>query len=139
MNEIPVARGLMVSAAITMLVGVIVFRLLPGWDALITEMEPGDAWKVSAFYHLFYALFIMGGTLLFLLELKLLKGRPKRYTVGIAAAASITALHFALNVYDLKVSSGVVLGLGLVACSWAFNMAIFYVMKLFDRAAEPTP
>jgi len=139
MNEIPVARGLMVSALITMLVGVVVFRLLPGWDGLEKELGSADAWKASAFYHLFYTLFIMGGTLLFLLELKLLKGRPKRYTVAIAAAASITTLHFALNVYGLKVSSGVVLGLGLVACSWAFNMAIFYLMKLFDRTTEPTP
>lgn len=136
MNEIPVARGLMVSAAITLLVGVVVFRLLPGWDGLEKEMGSADAWKVSVFYHLFYMLFIMGGTLLFLLELRLLKGRPRPYTVGIAAAASITTLHLALSVYGLKVNSSFVLGLGLVACSWAFNMALFYLMKLFGETSQ---
>lgn len=133
MSEISVGRGLVTSAAVTVAVGMVVFRLLPGWDALTRELSSSDAWMVSFFYHLFYALFIMVGTLIFLLELRLLKARPKRYTIAIAAAATITTLHIVLNVYEVKVGSGVMLGLVLVAGSWASNMAILYVTNLFDK------
>ncbi len=133
MNEISIGRGLATSGTVTIVIGMIVFRLLPGWDALTGEVSSSDAWMATFFYHLFYALFVTIGTLIFLLELRLLKGRPRRYTIAVAAAATIATLHLALNVYGLEVRSGIMLALGLVAGSWAYNMAIFYITQLFHR------
>lgn len=92
MNSFSVLKIFAVSLLMTVLVGPLVQRLLPGWGAMAADVGSGGAWFASIMYHIVYGIIIGAGAAL----ASYLMLRSGRITglVNTAIAATVTVLLF---------------------------------------------
>lgn len=64
MNSFTILKIFAVSLLVSVVVGPVAQRLLPGWSALAEDVGPGGAWFASIMYHIVYGIIIGVGAVL---------------------------------------------------------------------------
>lgn len=92
MNSFSILKVFAVSLLMTVLVGPVAQRLLPGWEAMAADVGSGGAWFASIMYHIVYGIIIGAGAALagYLLS----RGGKSLSLSSSAIAAAITVLLF---------------------------------------------
>lgn len=135
MNKNIVFRGSVASILVTLPAGMIVLRLLPGWDGLVRNLGAGGAWTVAFVSQLIYGWVIGIATFAFLKLLEKLKYQGSVFGAGLSAAFSVTII----NILSIRfsVDFGVALVFWLAWVNWAVHYVIFLSMKLLNRPHQP--
>ncbi|MCW8907645.1 MAG: hypothetical protein OQL28_10370 [Sedimenticola sp.] len=92
MNSFSILKVFAVSLLVTVLVGPVAQRLLPGWEAMAADVGSGGAWFASIMYHIVYGIIIGAGAALagYLAS----RSRKPLSLSSSAIAAAITVLLF---------------------------------------------
>ncbi|NKE69452.1 hypothetical protein [Candidatus Manganitrophus noduliformans] len=135
MNNNVVLRGSVASILVTLPIGMIVLRLLPGWDGLVRDMGAGGAWTVAFVSQLIYGWVIGIATFAFLKLLEKLKYQGSAFGAGLSAAISVTTI----NILSIRfsVDFGAALVLWLAWATWVVNYVVYLFMKLLNRSRRP--
>lgn len=136
MDKNIVFRGSVASIVATLPVGVMVVRLLPGWDGLVRDLGVGGAWTVTFVSQLIYAWAIGIATFAFLKLFEKLKYQGSAFAAGLSAAITVTTINI-LSI-RLSVDFGIALVLWLAWVTWVVNYVVYLCMKLLNRPRQPT-
>jgi len=134
MNKNVLFRGFVVSVLITLPIGVIVLRLLPGWDSLVRDVGASGAWTVALVSQLIYAWVIGIATFVFLMLLEKLNQQGTIFGAGLSAAATVTIINILSIAFS--VDFGIALVLWLAWVNWAVNYLVFLAMRFLNRSSR---
>jgi len=131
-------RGFVASAIVTLSVGPIVFRLLPGWSGFVNDLGVSGAWTLLIVSHLIYSLVIGLATYLFLAILQKLQYQGSVFGAGLSAAITVTIANMATVWYSIDFGGAFGFSLWIAWMSWMIHFVVFLSMKGFRKGAEPT-
>lgn len=129
MNQGFVFRGYVASLIGTGVVGAVVFRLLPGWRGLVSEVGLKSAWTVLVVFHLIYILVIGVATFVFLTILEKYKYRGSVFGAGLSAAVTVTIVNVVSSGDAIQFGGVLVFSLWLVWLTWVVNFVVFLLIK----------
>lgn len=129
MNNGFVFRGYVASLIGAGVVGAVVFRFLPGWSGLVSEVGAGGAWTVLVVFHLIYTLLIGVATFIFLTILEKYKYQGSVFGAGLAAAVTVTIVNILSGEDGINFGGFLVFSLWLVWLTWVVNFVVFLLMK----------
>lgn len=133
----PIWWHILFSTITVIVVGFIVFRLMPGnWMALIQDVDEFGAWIVLLIYHLVYSFFIIIGILLSIHIIRCSDGIPKLYFSLVSSGGTmvlwytIDFLHYFRNVVFF------ILGFYFSVSSFVLNILLFLIDKKITRRLQ---
>lgn len=133
MNSFSILKVFAVSLLVTVLVGPVAQRLLPGWQSMAADVGSGGAWFASIMYHIVYGIIIGAGAAL--AGYLLARSRKPLSLSSSAIAAAITVLLFDVGFLLLApaVAHFAYLALLLMMLSLLLQ---WFVARVRPRAAE---
>ncbi|MBI3803857.1 MAG: hypothetical protein HY282_08865 [Nitrospirae bacterium] len=132
-----VFRGFVTSAVVTLPVGAIVFRLLPGWNGLVGDLGESGAWTLLIVSHLIYSLVIGLATYGFLTALEKFNYQGSVFGAGLSAAVTVTLANVATVWYSVDFGGAFVFSLWIAWMAWVVNFLVFLGVRLLDRSSQP--
>ncbi len=129
MNKGFVFRGYVASLVVTGVVGAIVFRFLPGWSALVSEVGVKSAWAVLVVFHLIYLLVIGAATFIFLTLLEKFKYQGSVFSAGLSAAITVATVNILSSGDAIHFGGFLVFSLWVAWLTWVVNFVVFLLMK----------
>lgn len=131
-----VLRGFIASALVTLLVGAISFRLLPGWSDLVSELGESGAWTLLVVSHFIYSLVIGLATYLFLTILEKFNYQGSPFGAGLSAAITVTIANMATVWYSVDFGGAFVFSLWVAWIALIVNFVVFLIVKLATSRRE---
>ena len=138
MNKDSVFRGFVASLLVTGSVGALVFRLLPGWNVLVTDVGARGAWGVLVIFHLIYSLVIGVATFIFLKILERFQYRGSVFGAGLSAAITITTVDIISGGDSIDFGGFFIFALWWVWLTWVVNFLVFLSITLLNHRLHPT-
>ncbi|TAJ98319.1 MAG: hypothetical protein EPO39_18540 [Candidatus Manganitrophaceae bacterium] len=132
-----VLRGFVTSAVVTLAVGTPVFRLLPGWSGLVSELGESGAWTLLIVSHLIYSLVIGLATYLFLTILEKFNYQGSLFGAGLSAAITVTIVNVATVWYSIDFGGALVFSLWVAWMALMVHFIVFLAITLLHKQRRP--